>query len=69
MCPVWLPRVDIGRRFARITLKAMRARGFDHEAHRACRSSKRVQTGEPSEIDVSILYFTGDPNSTLKLIV
>src|ERR1039457_2812033 len=33
------------------------------------KSSKRVQCGEPTEIDVSILYFTGDPNSTLELVV
>ncbi len=31
-------------------------------------SSKRVQSGEPLEIDVLILYFAGDPNSTLELI-
>jgi hypothetical protein len=35
-----------------------------------CRkSSKRVQCGEPTEIGVSNLYFTGDPNSTLELVV
>jgi hypothetical protein len=32
------------------------------------KSSKRVQCGEPLEIDVLILYFAGDPNSTLELI-
>ena len=31
-------------------------------------SSKRVHDGEPLEIDVLILYFAGDPNSTLELI-
>src|ERR1035441_4143615 len=34
-----------------------------------CKSSKRVQTGEPSEIDVSVVYSTGGPNSTLELAV
>lgn len=35
----------------------------------SCRkSSKRVQTGEPPEISVSILYSTGDPNSTPELV-
>jgi hypothetical protein len=34
-----------------------------------CEGSKRIQTGEPPEIGVSIVYFTGDPSSTLELRV
>src|ERR1039458_9659468 len=33
------------------------------------KSSKRVLPGEPSEIDVSVLYSTGGPNSTLEIAV
>jgi hypothetical protein len=39
------------------------------ETAAAQKSSITAHEGEPSEIDVSILYFTDDPNSTLELAV
>ncbi len=32
-CPDWVPGVDTGQRFAPISLKTIRAHGFDHMAN------------------------------------
>ena len=31
-CPIWVPSMDISRRFAPISLKPIRVHGFDHKA-------------------------------------
>jgi hypothetical protein len=42
-----VPVMDTGQQFARIALKTMGGHEFDQRADRACKSSKRVQGGEP----------------------
>ena len=59
-----LHRQSIGENATREEVDSVRAAG---ELGRE--SSRRVQTGEPSEIDLPILYFTSDPNSTFELAV
>jgi D-3-phosphoglycerate dehydrogenase len=39
------------------------------DGHASRKGSKRVQFGEPAEIGVSNLWFAGDPNSILELVV
>ena len=67
MNPSWAPSLDGSASIKAYTIgrKAIGVVRTDNVL--GDESSKRVQSGEPLEIDVSILYFTGDPNSTLEL--
>ena len=37
MCPDWVPSMDVGQRFARITVKTIAVHGFDHRASRVAK--------------------------------
>jgi hypothetical protein len=72
--PDWVPGMDIGQRFARISLKTVHLHGFDHTAIRLAKvrnlsrpgsQISKLQSGFELDPTRHIFRVRGNPNPTL----
>jgi len=68
-CPDWVPAMDTGQRFARITLKTIRVHGFDHIANWPAKVRNVSRLGSQSFKDLPARSEVSTPqNPTLRYI-